>query len=167
VKLLLLVLVALALVPACKRARNAALEQRTREATGVERVEIGDDGKRVTLSNTADGGATEVELGESARIPADFPRNVPIYPGAKLVAAVGTTDQGKRSHVVTLSAAATAASVYAFYKQRLPSFGTVEELSLGGLRMLTAKDPAGVTVEVMVTANGQDACTIQLMTSAS
>jgi hypothetical protein len=160
-------LIALSLVPACQRARQEAFEQRTREATGVDSVQLTEDGKRVTLSHRTDGGDTEMELGSNARIPADFPRNVPIYPGAKLIASVGSTDRGRRSHVVTLTATAAADVVYAFYKQRLPSFGTVEEVNLAGIRMLTARSSGGTTLEVMVTADGQSASTIQLMTSAS
>jgi hypothetical protein len=163
----MVVLALLVLLPGCKRARQEAFEQRAREASGADNVRVEDDGKRVTLSGRADGSESEVELGESARIPADFPKSVPIYPGAKLVAAVGTTDQGKRSHVVTLSTSAGADVVYDFYKQRLPSFGSVEEISLGGMRMLSADNGAGTTLEVMITADGQDGSTVQLMTNAS
>lgn len=155
----------LALAPGCKKARQKAFESKAREATGADQVEVADDGKRVTLTNRSDSGGSEIELGEAASIPADFPKTIPFYPGSKIVAAVGMTDKGKRSHVVTLSAPAAAGTVYDFYKQRLPSFGKVEEVAVGGLRMLSAADGKGTTVSVMVTGNGPNESTVQLTTT--
>jgi hypothetical protein len=153
--------------PGCKRARQKAFEESAEQATGAEKVHVSEDGKRVTLSTSDDGGEAEIEMGGSARIPADFPKAVPIYPGSKIVAAVGSTDKGKRSHIVTLAAPAAANTVYDFYKQRLPSFGKVEEVGLGGIRMLSAKDGKGTTVSVMVSGNGANASTVQLTANAS
>jgi hypothetical protein len=162
-----LALCALLLIAAtgCKRARQKAFEKSAEEATGAEKVQVTEDGKRVTLSSRDDGGEAEIEMGESARIPADFPKAVPIYPGSKIVAAVGSTDKGKRSHIVTLAAPAAANAVYDFYKQKLPGFGKVEEVGIGNLRMLSAVNAKGTTVSVMVSSNGSQASTVQLTAS--
>lgn len=165
-----LLLVACALVvvfaPGCRRARQKAIESKIEEATGAEKVQVSEDGKRVTLSSKGDGSSeAEIEMGESARIPADFPKAVPIYPGSKIVAAVGSTDKGKRSHIVTLAAPAAANTVYDFYKQKLPAFGKLDEIAVGGMRMLSAVDGKGTKVSVMVTSNGQNASTVQLTAS--
>lgn len=149
----------------CKKAKQRFFERSAEQATGADDVQLEEDGKRVTLSSRSDGGDSEIELGQAARIPADFPSRVPIYPGSKIVAAMGMTDQGKRSHVVTLSAAAPSSAVLDFYKQRLADIGKVREVSLGGLRMLSVDDQKGLSVNVTVTPNGDQGSTIQLTTT--
>lgn len=148
----------------CKSPKKT-FEERAKEATGADQVEVAEEGKRVTLSGKSDSGESHVELGEAARIPADFPKTIPIFPGAKIVAAVDMTDKGKRSHVVTLSADVKPDAVLQFYEQRLPSFGKVDKVSLGGMRVLSAEDGKGTSVNVLVTDGGDGTSTIQLTAS--
>ena len=75
------------------------------------------------------------------------------------------TDKGKRSHVVTLSAPAAPQAVLHFYEQKLPSFGKVEKLTLGGMRMLSADDGKGTSVNILVTDGGDRTSTLQLTVS--
>jgi hypothetical protein len=82
-----------------------------------------------------------------------------------LVAAVDMTDKGKRSHVVTLTAAAKPDAVLQFYEQKLPSIGKVDRVTLGGMRMLSADDGKGTSVSVLVTDGGDGTSTVQLTVS--
>jgi hypothetical protein len=149
---------------ACKNPQRE-FEERAKEATGADQVEVDENGDRVTLSSKSDAGESRVELGAQARIPADFPKNVPIYPGSKIVAAVEVTDKGKRSHIVTLSAPAAPDAVLQFYERKLPDFGKVEKVTLGGMRMLSADDGKGTSVNILITDGGAHTSTLQLTAS--
>ena len=149
---------------ACKNPKQT-FEERAKEASGADQVKVEEEGKRVTLSGSSDSGSSNVELGKAARIPADFPKKVPFYPGATLIAAVDVTDKGKRSHVLTLSAKADPEAVLRFYEQKLVGFGPVQKVSLGGMRVLSADDGKGLGLNVLVTDGGDGTSTVQLTTS--
>ena len=157
---LLALAVALSLLGGCK-SKQRLFEEKAKEATGADEVHVEENGKRVTLSQTDDaGGGAEIEVGREARIPADFPKNIPIYPGSKIVAAVSMSEHGKRGHLVTLSAEAPADDVVAYYKKRLPDLGKLQEVGIGGMRVLTV-EPAGMKISATISTNGAGT-TIQL-----
>jgi hypothetical protein len=160
--LALVLLFALALA-ACKRTDRRATERALEQATGNDQVEIDEDGDRVTLRNKSDEGESVLELGGGAHIPADFPKSIPIYPGSKIVAAVGVTQNGKRTHLVTLAAGAAPGVVFDYYKAELAkSLGNVSEVGLAGMYILTADDGKGLNVGVTVTPNDDKTSSVQL-----
>lgn len=157
---LLALAVALSLLGGCK-SKQELFEEKAKEVTGADEVRVEENGKRVTLSQKDDGGGgAEIEVGREARIPADFPKNIPIYPGSKIVAAVSMSEHGKRGHMVTLSVDAPTDDVLAFYRKRLPDLGKLEEVGIGGMHVLTVGN-AGMKISATISKNDA-ATTIQL-----
>jgi hypothetical protein len=156
-------LLALFAVGGCKRAERRLVEERLEQATGAQRVEIDEEGRRTTIELEAEGGHALLELGEAAHIPADFPRAVPIYPGARVLASAASSDDGKRTQLVTLTAAAEPRVVFDYYKTALGKSMDVSEAGIQGLYILTAESKSGLEVTVTVTPNGDGTSSVQLM----
>ncbi|HEY5242599.1 MAG TPA: hypothetical protein VIJ22_14065 [Polyangiaceae bacterium] len=115
VPVLLAAVVALPSV-ACKRLAERAAEKAVEEAIEKQtggKVSI--NGQKGTMTVVTDAG--EIMIGPSATIPADFPKDVPLYPGAKPQLAVKQADpKGKITWQLNLETADPTAKITDYYK---------------------------------------------------
>jgi hypothetical protein len=107
--------------------------------TGDGKVRIQRDGEAVQLTVETDEGETVMgSFGEGTALPADLPGDVPVYPGAQVLASISA---GGRGTMLTLRADAAAGDVHSFYRSKLVEKGwTIEgEMNLGGQQTLMAE----------------------------
>ncbi|GMV14934.1 MAG: hypothetical protein DYH12_23980 [Sorangiineae bacterium PRO1] len=160
-----LVLVALALVTGgCRKIEEKMAEKAAEKATGGE-VNIDSKTGQVKLKQKGpDGKETEVQLGTGSSVPADFPKAVPIYPGAKVISAV-TISQGE-GHMVMLNSSDSTQQVLEYYKKNLSGFKVDGELAGGDTTILTMSN-AELTVSVSATKSSDDGTTLINLTASA
>ncbi|MBE7485585.1 MAG: hypothetical protein HS104_37150 [Polyangiaceae bacterium] len=160
-----LVLVALALVTGgCRKIEEKMAEKAAEKATGGE-VNIDSKTGQVKLKQKGpDGKETEVQLGTGSSVPADFPKAVPIYPGAKVISAV-TISQGE-GHMVMLNSSDSTQQVLEYYKKNLSGFKVDGELAGGDTTILNMSN-AELTVSVSATKSSDDGTTLINLTASA
>jgi len=148
----------------CRKIQEKMAEKAAEKATGGE-VDIDSKTGQVRMKQKgADGKETEVQLGQNSTIPADFPKAVPIYPGAKVIAAVSIS-QGEGGHMVTLTTDDSVSQVSDYYKKNLTGFKVDGEMSAGDTTILTMSS-SELTVSVSATKSSTENNTaIQLTAS--
>ena len=134
---------------------------RKREYVGPhgEQVEYDSKGKNVTVK-TADGSV--VVSGEGVKLPEDFPKDVPVYPGAKIVSAVSAGRTDTSGHMATFQSSDAPEKVAAFYKSKFSTWQVKMEMSSGGGKVLLLQSADGkrsITV-VANPANGETTVTL-------
>src|SRR5579884_4060254 len=101
-----------------ERAREKAEEKIIEKQTGGQ-VEV--DEKKGTLRIVTDAGA--VTMGTGAQLPEDFPKAVPIYPGAKAQFSAKSKDpHGKDAWSVQLETPDAKDTVVAYHKANMSGF---------------------------------------------
>jgi hypothetical protein len=98
-------------------------ERSSNGSNGKNRADAGMDAGNIVIDPATGQG---VQLGTD-RVPDLFPKTIPIYPGAKVVGAVTSTDGTKRTIVVTLYTDDSLAQVDDFYQSHLKGLQTVRE----------------------------------------
>jgi len=142
---------------------GAAVEKASEKAVevAIESAGDGQSGAKVDIQSqsgtisikTAEG---EASFGAGTTLPADFPKDVPVYPGANVVSAIAANDNGRAGHHLVMETADGADKVVDFYKSNAPAGLTAKaEMNAGGSRtlMLTNADESR-TVAVMANAQG-------------
>jgi len=145
----------------CKSSQEKAGQRAAQTQNGeVQLVEGG-------LLMTTDSGT--VALGENTKIPDDFPKTVPLYPGAKVnMAARSAGDKGKPAWSLSLEVGDEQPKVVAFYASGMPAsagaFKKGSDLALGDTQM-TVWQGAQFDVTLMISASA-DSHTAITMTVA-
>lgn len=118
----------------------AAAACRKREYVGPhgEQVEYDSKGKNVTVK-TADGSV--VVSGDAVKLPDDFPKDVPVYPGAKIASAVSAAQSGASGHMATFQTSDSPEKVTSFYKTKFSTWQVKMEMSSGGGKVLLLQSP--------------------------
>ena len=113
---------------------------RKREYVGPhgETVQYDAKGKSITVTTTD--GSVYVG-GEGVRVPEDFPKDVPLYPGSKLASAVSAAQSGSSGHMVTLQTSDPPEKVSSFYKSKFSAWRVKMEMSSGGGKVLLLQSP--------------------------
>ncbi len=147
-KILNILTVALLLVLAgCgRKGDEEAAEQAIKAATGAD-VEVTEDGGTVKMK-TEDGEDVTVTAGGDAKLPADFPKDVPLYKGAKMVATANTPEGVQ----VSLQSSDAADTVAAGCRKLMEAEGWTAgaSMDMGAMTMLVfKKDDREVAVQVM------------------
>jgi hypothetical protein len=147
----------------CNKLKEKMAEKAMEKATGGE-VDIDSKTGQVRMKQKgADGKETEVQLGENTSIPADFPKAVPVYPGAKVIAAVSIS-QGE-GHMLTLTTNDSVTAVSDYYKKNMTGFKIDGEMSSGDTTILTMSN-AQLTVSISATKSStEDNTAVQLTAS--
>jgi hypothetical protein len=115
-------------------------------------------------SATVDAGHAAVTV--SYEVPADFPKNVPIYPGAKVdLASTATGPNGKPGWSLTLESADPVEAVAAYYKANMGGFTLASDLPMGDTRMLSWQGPSA-DANLMVTRTYDEKTSISLSVGA-
>jgi hypothetical protein len=160
-----LVLLSLSLATTgCRKLEERMAEKAAEKATGGE-VNIDSKTGQVKLKQKGpDGKETEVQLGTGSSVPADFPKVVPIYPGAQVMSAV-TISQGE-SHMITLSTKDSTQQVLEYYKKNLGTFKVDGELGGGDTTILSLSNEQ-LTVSVTATKSSDDGSTLINLTASA
>lgn len=124
-----------------------------------EAVNINVDGDTATV--TSEDGGVSFATGEAAKIPDDFPKDIPLYDGAQLV----TVQQDTGAGMIALTATSSdpAATIAEFYKKKAEASGWTRESALdqgGTMHMLTYKKDSQ-QLDIFISGDG-DATQIQL-----
>jgi len=157
----------LCLTPAlggCSKVEEKAAEKAAEKATGGQ-VDIDSKTGQVKMKQKgADGKETEVQLGQNTTVPADFPKNVPVYPGAKLMASVSIS-QGENGHMLTLSTKDPVSAVLDYYKKNLAGFKVEGELGGTDTTILTMSSDTQTVSVTASKSSSDDSTMIQLTAS--
>ncbi|HEY1695688.1 MAG TPA: hypothetical protein VGG39_26150 [Polyangiaceae bacterium] len=144
----------------CKRLAERAEEKAIERSTGGQ-VKI--DDKKGTLTIIADGGA--VTMGAAATIPADFPKEVAVYPGAKPQMVAKSLDpKGKQAWSVTMETPDPSAKVVAYYKANMTGFTQASTMDMGTSNMSVYQSPR---YDATVVINSEGAKSLISLTVAS
>lgn len=106
------------------------------------------------------GGKVNIDTGKN-KLPADFPKDVPVYKPSKVEGSIGSTNDGQKSTVVTLTTADGVDEVADFYKAELPGKGWTETSNMSGgdgaSKFATLGYEKGeVSLSVALTTRGSD-----------
>jgi uncharacterized cupredoxin-like copper-binding protein len=116
-----------------------------------------DDGKALKMkfgnesaSIVSEDGATEMLMGDAAKIPADFPKDVPVYPGMKLEMTVKNPQDGM--FTLTGTSADPLDKIAKFYKGKAAAGGWTEQMSMaqGGQMQMLAYEKGGRMISVNI-----------------
>jgi hypothetical protein len=155
---LVLAACAVAVTPACKSARERAEEQA--RANAVAQVRFVDGGLAMTTE------AGTFAFGAGSKIPDDFPKTVPIYPGSHVnMAASSPGAQGKPAWSLSLDTEDPAANVAAYCKAHMPGFTLASDLAMGDTQMQVWQSPA-LDVTYMIASNAGSPTAITMTVSS-
>ncbi|WP_394850627.1 hypothetical protein LZC95_24610 [Pendulispora brunnea] len=101
----------------CKKLKQS-IEEKAMEKAGLEKAEGDEQGKSFTFKGSKPG--EEVTFGTTQKMPENFPADVPVYPGAKVMAAAAS---GQDAFSVTLTTNDPVAKVVEFYNSKIPADG--------------------------------------------
>jgi len=124
------VLLAVCVCAGCRKAAEEAMEsaiesQMARDG-GKSDVEIGDKGVSFTMQDEK--GESTFARGENVKLPAGFPKDVPLY--AKMTLVIASTQAQDEMFIIQATSADTMDQIAAFYKQEAPKQGWEEESSM-------------------------------------
>jgi hypothetical protein len=139
----------LASLPACRRG-------------GSEKVSYSSDGKAVEVQTPQ--GTARVSAGDTASVPADFPKDIPIYPGARVTASFSGSGAGGSGEMVTFETNDPPEKVGAYYKSRLSGrFSNTADMGSSGTHTLVFSDASGKrSVSLVVSGGSSGPTTVQL-----
>jgi hypothetical protein len=147
-------------VGACKSSREKTAERVAEEPAGqIQLTEAG-------VVMTTDAGV--VSLGPGSKIPDDFPKTVPVYPGAKVnLAARSAAGKDKTTWSLSLQTGDEQPKVVAFYASSMSAgkFTKASDLPLGDPQM-TIWQSAQYDVTLMIAAAPENQTTITVTVSA-
>ena len=110
-----------------------------------------------SMTQTTEGGGTvAIQSGDGTKVPADFPKDVPLYDGLAVLQAMSDTASGMFN--VTGGVAAAPEPVMAYYKEKTAAQGWTETMSMNAGDMQTLmceKDDRALSV--MVSKDGEKA----------
>ncbi|HEY3818293.1 MAG TPA: hypothetical protein VGL81_14035 [Polyangiaceae bacterium] len=116
---------------ACKRLAERAAEKAEEKAIQKQTGgQVSVNGQKGTMTVVTDAG--EIMIGPSATIPADFPKEVPLYPGAKPQLAVKQANaQGKITWELNLETPDPTAKVTDYYKANTAGYTLATTFDMG------------------------------------
>ncbi len=138
-----------------RKATEKALEEGTGEQWTLDK-------DKVTVTDTKGHGS--VQFGAGASVPDDWPKDVPVYPGAKVTLAIASKDTGSKGYALTLESKDSPKAVHDYYKSKLSGYTVALDAVAGDMHMLSLRNAAtGSDVTVNTAENkGNATTTIQL-----
>lgn len=139
-----------------KKVQEKVAEGVASRATGGD-VDVDTKNNAVTFKNAA---GDVVQFGENVTIPADFPKDVPVYPGSK-AASVVISSSGDKSSSLSLKSSDDSAKVVKWYEDTLKAQGWTQEqtMTAAGVDLRNYKKD-GVQLSVTVTSGGEESTTV-------
>jgi len=95
---------------------------------GTMNMTVTGDGDKAALQMKGPDGTMTMTAGDAAVLPADFPKDVPLYPGLKLYMVQTMPDQ--KAHMVQGFSTDSLDKVAAFCKEKFPAQGWTEQTSM-------------------------------------
>ena len=144
-----------------ERSTEKAIEkQLEKESGGESKVDI--DKGRVEIETEE--GTTRIEAGEGARLPDSFPKDIPVYSGAKLISAI-TQDEGG---TVAFTVSAAFRDVSDYYRSELQKAGYKVEatMDLGEAVQFIATSADGKRQVSIQTAKDKDGTSLVIIYEA-
>jgi hypothetical protein len=139
-----------------ERARDKAEEKAIEQQTGGQ-VKL--DTEKGTMRIVTDAGA--VSVGAGSKVPDDFPKSVPIYPGSTVAFSATTSETGKEAWTVSLETHDSKEAVAAYYKSNLGGFTLASNMELGTSIMQVWQSPKYDATLIMATeADGKTSITV-------
>lgn len=116
----------------CGKAKEAATEKLiessiTSDGAKVD-VDLQKGGDQVNISTKTDEGTVNMSVGEGATIPANFPKDVPLYPNLKVMVSHVVVEQ--ESYTVSGTVQDTVAKVAEFYTKEAEGQGWKQEQAM-------------------------------------
>jgi hypothetical protein len=147
-------------ISGCKKSEDEAAERAVEQATGGKAKVDSKTGSVEVKTKDPSGKETNVQFGPGSKVPDDFPKEVPIYPGSKVMSAVSLAE-GKNGHLLTLTTPDQATTVIEYYKKNLAGFKPDSELGSGGDGTMLMMSNAEITVSIAV-SRSDDETMVQL-----
>ena len=139
----------------CRKIRERMQERALEKASGGK-VDIEHGGDTVTIKGDKPG--DQLVVGKDAKLPDDFPKTVPIYPGAKIIGSYAASGAAGKDKGFTVQLETTDApdKVVAFYKSKMPGGSAAQQFEMNGPtgHVLTYKD--GTNAVSVITAASTD-----------
>jgi hypothetical protein len=143
-----------------ERAREKAEEKAIEKQTGGQ-VKL--DNEKGTMTIVTDAGAMTV--GTGAKLPDDFPKGVPPYPGATVQFAAKSSNAGKDVWSAAFETTDSKDKVAAFYKSNLSGYTQASSMELGD-SVVQAWQSAKYDVSLIVAADAAGKTTITMGVTA-
>jgi len=100
--------------------------------------------------------AAVVTVGADAKVPADFPKTIAIYPGARVDLATSSLRGAKPAWTLTLETGDERAKVVEYYAGHMTAFTKATDLAMGDTQMTVWQGPQNdVTMMVAPGASGE------------
>jgi hypothetical protein len=133
----------------CKRLAETAEEKAIERSSGGQATLTHEDGGGFRV--VTDGAA--MAMGAFAQVPEDFPKAVPLYPGATPLFSSSNSVTGKSAWSVQLQTPDTKEQVVAYYKGHMSGFTEATAMDMGTTSMRVYQSPK-YDVSLGVTAAG-------------
>jgi hypothetical protein len=146
----------------CKRLAERAAEKAEEKAIEKQTGgQVSINGEKGTLTIVTDAGA--MTLGETAKIPDDFPKNVPVYPGAAPKVAMKSAAGGKETWSVIVETMDAKDKVVAYYKANMSGFTVASTMDVGTGTMTVYQSPKlDVTLMTGAESGGKTSITLSV-----
>lgn len=134
-----------------KRVIQGAIENRTGIKANLGDLENG----KMTFTDTKTGAKVDVGTG---KVPDNFPKDFPLYPGAKVTSALSGAEAGKNNGFwLTMTTGDSVDKVTAFYKNGFATGGwTVDSTFTSGATTTQAVKKTGWSGSLAVSASGNE-----------
>jgi len=150
--------------PSCRKLAEKAEEraiEKSLEKQGGGQVSI--NGEKGSLTIVTDAGS--FEMGAGAKIPDDFPKTVPVYPGAKTDFAAKSSDpKGKAAWSLQLETTDSKDQVVAYYKAHMSGFTQSTTADMGKSAMDVWQSPQ---YDVTLIVGGENAKSTSISLNAA
>ena len=141
-----------------ERAAEKAEEKAIEKGTGGQ---VSINGQKGTMTIVTDAGT--MTMGETAKIPDDFPKAVPVYPGAKAKMALKSASAGKEVWSVSLETTDTKDQVVAYYKANMTGYTVASAMDMGTSTMTVYQSPKyDVTMMAAAESAGKTGITLNV-----
>jgi hypothetical protein len=135
--------------------KSGTVQVKGKDASGnAYEVKSGGDKNTVNFKQTGPDGM-EMQIGENAKLPADFPKDVPVLDGLQLQMVQSSTE--KKTFVVQGNSTTPIAKAAAFYKEKIAAQGWKELTTMNAGEMQTMQyEKDQRTLSVMLMKDGEN-----------
>jgi hypothetical protein len=126
------VLMLAAALPACRKSETVT--------AGGSTVQVDQPGNSVTIQTSQ--GTVAAAGNGSAALPANFPKDIPMYPGARVAIALDAVGE-TAGHVVTIESSDWPDDVAKFYREKLSGWKTAMDMKTEDGHTLILRSPDG------------------------
>jgi hypothetical protein len=114
---------------------------RKQESVGPNGEKVTVDERRGTVTVATGEGTATLAQGSGSVVPADFPKDVPIYPGGKVTGAVASAGSVRSGHMLTIQTSDAPEKVADFYKTALSGWKPELDVASSDGRTLMLQSP--------------------------